>query len=80
MQPPGDGQRPEFHLAGIVSISSFDSDELTKVNVQGTQNVVDACLKHDVKRLVFTSSVHAIPEGDKDQPITEKNDFDNIYR
>ncbi len=64
-----------FHLAGIISISSFDSKELTDVNVKGTEHVVNACLKHDVRRMVYTSSVHALPEGEKGQPITEDSDF-----
>ena len=65
-----------FHLAGIISISSFDSKELTDVNVKGTEHVVNACLEHDVRRMVYTSSVHALPEGKKGEPITEDSDFD----
>lgn len=65
-----------FHLGGVISISSFDSKGLTEVNVHGTENVVNACLAHGVKRLVYTSSVHALPEGVKGSPITEESDFD----
>jgi dihydroflavonol-4-reductase len=65
-----------FHLAGIISISSFDSKELTEVNVKGTEHVVNACLVHGVRRMVYTSSVHALPEGEKGEPITEDSDFD----
>lgn len=65
-----------FHLAGIISISSFDSRELTDVNVKGTENVVNACLEHGIRRMVYTSSVHALPEGKKGEPITEESDFD----
>jgi dihydroflavonol-4-reductase len=70
-----EGAEVVFHLAGIISISSFDSKELTAVNVKGTEHVVNACLKHGVRRLVYTSSVHALPEGEKGQPITEESDF-----
>lgn len=65
-----------FHLASIISISSFDSKELTEVNIKGTEHIVNACLAHGIKRLVYTSSVHALPEGKKGQPITEESDFD----
>jgi dihydroflavonol-4-reductase len=33
-----------------------DEDELIKPAVEGTRNVINACLKNKVKRLVFTSS------------------------
>jgi dihydroflavonol-4-reductase len=66
-----------FHLAGMISISSFDSKELSDINVLGTQNVIDACIAHDIKRLVYTSSVHALPEGEHGTPITENSDFDS---
>lgn len=64
-----------FHLAGIISISSFRDKKLEDVNIGGTQNVVDACLKHKVKRLVYTSSVHALPENPDGSEITENSDF-----
>lgn len=35
---------------------------LYRVNAAGTQNVVSACLKTGVSRLVYTSSIHAIEE------------------
>lgn len=66
-----------FHLGGIISISTYNSVELTAVNVGGTQNIVNSCIKHGVKRLVYTSSVHALPEGEFGKPITEDNDFEN---
>jgi dihydroflavonol-4-reductase len=69
------GVKYVFHLAGIISISSFDSKELNDVNVQGTQHVLDACIAHGVERLVYTSSVHALPEGTHGIPITEESDF-----
>ncbi|MDD4989594.1 MAG: NAD-dependent epimerase/dehydratase family protein, partial [Candidatus Pacebacteria bacterium] len=47
-----------------------------KVNVQGTKNVVDACLKNGIKRLVYTSSVHAMPELAKGETMTEIESFD----
>ena len=52
-----------FHLGGMISISSFSSEELHNVNVIGTQHIVDACMEYNVERLIYTSSVHALPEG-----------------
>lgn len=64
-----------FHLGGIISISTYNSSELTAVNVGGTENIVNSCIQHGIKRLVYTSSVHALPEGEFGTPITEMNDF-----
>ncbi len=64
-----------YHLAGLISISSGNSKALEKVNIEGTQNVVDACLNLGIKRLVYTSSVHAFAEPpfgktmDEDTPL-----------
>ncbi len=51
-----------YHLAGIISISSGHDDLLQRVNVEGTQNVIEACLANNVNRLVYTSSIHALNE------------------
>lgn len=50
-----------YHLAGIIEIGSGDEDIVWNVNVQGTKNVVEACKKCSVKRLVYASSVDAFP-------------------
>ena len=65
-----------YHLAGIVEIGSGKKKTIFKVNVEGTKNVVDVCLANHVKRLVYTSSVHAIPELPKGQTMTEIDHFD----
>ncbi|WP_343209344.1 NAD-dependent epimerase/dehydratase family protein [Anaerolentibacter hominis] len=64
-----------IHTAGLVDISDEVSDRLYQVNVQGTQNVVDLCKKYHVSRLVYVSSVHAIPEKDKLQVQKEIDRF-----
>jgi dihydroflavonol-4-reductase len=55
-----------FHLAGLVSMRAEDDQRLFDVNVGGTKIVLDECLRADVERVVYTSSVGAIgtaPEG-----------------
>jgi len=51
-----------FHMAGVVSISSLDVNLVRTVNVDGTRNVVEAARRAGVRRLVYTSSVHAFAE------------------
>lgn len=65
-----------IHTAGIISIADDVPPIMMKVNVEGTGNVVEMCKKHGVKRLVYTSSVHAIPEGSDLSVIREISAFD----
>ena len=64
-----------IHTAGIVSISAKKHPILEAVNVQGTKNIADLCLKYDVSKLIYISSVHAIPELNNNQVITEISQF-----
>ncbi len=65
-----------IHTAAIVSISSKVDKKVVDVNVNGTKNIVELCLRHNVKKLVHTSSVHAIPEKSHGETITEVSEFD----
>jgi dihydroflavonol-4-reductase len=60
-----------YHLAGVVSIASKVDAALYAVNVTGVQNVIDACLKHGIKRLVETGTCHTIPFRDKTSVLRE---------
>ncbi len=65
-----------YHLAGIVAITAGKKDLLHEVNVEGTRNVVQVCLKRGVRRLVYTSSIHAIIEPPPGTVIDESFPFD----
>ncbi len=69
------GARLVFHLAGIIDTAPRNPQLLQDVNVQGTRLLVDACLKHHVQRLLYVSSVHALPDLPDDQTIREIDDF-----
>ncbi len=49
-----------FHAAAIISYWKKERPTMEAVNVGGTRNIVDACLRAGVQRLVHTSSVAAI--------------------
>ncbi|OGO16033.1 MAG: hypothetical protein A2Y93_13445 [Chloroflexi bacterium RBG_13_68_17] len=61
-----DGVQRVYHLAGLISIMPQMYGRLYQVNVIGTRNMLQACRRARVRRLVYTSSIHAIavpPEG-----------------
>jgi dihydroflavonol-4-reductase len=49
-----------YHLAAVISIDAAGDRLVHAVNVEGTRNVVEACLTEGVGRLVHMSSVHAL--------------------
>lgn len=73
---PADAEVIVVHAAGIVSTEWGYSSKVYDVNVCGTRNIVEQCLHARVRRLVYISSVHAIPELPKGQTITEISSFD----
>lgn len=64
-----------FHLAGVVNITASKKDLLYRVNVEGFKNVVDVCIKKKVKRLIYTSSVHAILPKANNEVMQEPDSF-----
>lgn len=60
-----------FHCAAMVSFSPEDDDIMYKVNVEGTRNVVQACIKNKAT-LIHASSVAAIGRSNE-KMITEKS-------
>ena len=65
------GAQAVYHLASAISIRMDNWDELEQVNVNGTRNVVEACLRCGVQRLVYFSSIHAYQQEPFDQPLDE---------
>jgi dihydroflavonol-4-reductase len=78
-----DGVTDVYHLAGMISIMPGRNEHVRRVNVEGTQNVLAAAREAKIRRLVYTSSIHAlrrVPEGilidesipfDPDQAISD---------
>lgn len=60
-----------YHLASLISINMNSWDDVYRVNVLGTRNVVDACLRSGVKRLVHVSSTHSRQPEPFDQTLDE---------
>lgn len=61
-----------IHCAGMVSVAAGQGEALGRINVRGTENIAGLCLEYGAKRLVYVSSVHAIPERPMGEVITEE--------
>jgi len=64
-----------YHLAGIVTIMPGDRKLIRRSNLEGTVNVINACLKCGVRRLVYVSSIHALKEPPDGTIIDESMPF-----
>lgn len=60
-----------YHLAAIITLKSGRDDRAHAVNVDGTRNVVEACLAAKVSRLVHFSSIHALSPEPADETVDE---------
>ncbi|MEJ1239370.1 NAD-dependent epimerase/dehydratase family protein [Chryseolinea sp. T2] len=73
-----------IHTAASVSINPRRAEEIMKINVEGTRNVVNACLEHNTRRLVHISSVAALGSQKGQTRIDEDNKwvdtaFNSVY-
>ncbi len=60
-----------YHCAAIVSFNPKRAGELYKTNVEGTSNIVNACLNAGVKKLLYVSSVAALGRLNRDAEMDE---------
>ncbi|KAA9039567.1 NAD-dependent epimerase/dehydratase family protein [Ginsengibacter hankyongi] len=61
-----------YHCAAIVSFETKDKNKLFKINVEGTANVVNACISANVQKLIHVSSVSALGRIRNGEIVTEQ--------
>lgn len=60
-----------YHCAAIVSFTATNKKSLHHTNIEGTANIVNACLNANIEKLLFVSSVAALGRIREDQAINE---------
>ncbi len=60
-----------YHCAAIVSFAPGAAAKMLQSNVEGTANVVNACLVQQIKKLIFVSSVAALGRIRETESIDE---------
>ncbi|XP_044515562.1 3 beta-hydroxysteroid dehydrogenase type 7 isoform X2 [Gracilinanus agilis] len=64
-----------IHIAGLVDVWGLvDPEVIYRVNVQGTQNVIEACVQTGTRFLVYTSSMEALGPNSKGHPFYRGNE------
>jgi len=64
-----------FHLAAVYALWLPDMSLMDRVNIEGTRQLLDACLKHQVRRVVYTSSFAVFAGQGLDTACTEQSEF-----
>ncbi|MDX1470966.1 MAG: NAD-dependent epimerase/dehydratase family protein [Flavobacteriaceae bacterium] len=65
-----------YHCAAFVSFEPDKFQQLRKINIEGTANIVNLCIANNVKKLCYSSSVAALGKNlDPDKPITEETEW-----
>lgn len=64
-----------IHCASIVWVKLEENSKVHAVNVDGTANIIDQCVKHKVRKLIYISSTGAIPELPAGEKIKETDHF-----
>ncbi|RPI80652.1 MAG: NAD-dependent epimerase/dehydratase family protein [Chloroflexi bacterium] len=67
-----------YHLAGMISILPEKSNLVHRINVEGTRNVLRAAKLGKIRRLIYTSSIHALGRPPHGITIDESIPFDPI--
>ena len=64
-----------YHLAGFIAYKKADRKMMDKINVDGTANVIDACITNKIKKLLHLSSVVTIGANPQPVPFNEDSKF-----
>ncbi len=66
-----------YHCAGYISLAHRDVKKLLEINEKGSAYLVDLCLYHSVKKLVYVSSIAALGNDPSTSVIDESTPWDN---
>ncbi|HWQ26744.1 MAG TPA: SDR family oxidoreductase [Chlorobaculum sp.] len=69
-----------YHIAGMTYMGQRKNAMLEKININGTRNVLTACRKAGVRRVVHTSSITAVGISNSTIPLDESSpwNFDTV--
>ena len=65
-----------YHCAALISFDPKDENKLRKTNIEGTANIVNLCLGHEVQKLCYVSSIAALGNlAQNETVISETTDW-----
>ena len=67
--------RQVYHCAAVVSYHSSRRQQMYKINIEGTANMVNVALENKIEKFVHVSSVAAIGRKRQGEQVTEKTEW-----
>lgn len=64
-----------YHTAALIAFNPAAWDSLKKINVEGTANIVNLCIAHNIEKLCYASSIAAIGKSIDGSTVTEQNEW-----
>lgn len=74
-----EGVNDVYHCAAVVSFHPEDAKELLKINIEGSANVVNACLQMNVRKLCYVSSTAALGKVHGTALVDEKTKWNKAH-
>ena len=72
-----------YHAAAHISFDPRDFKELQRTNTEGTANIVNLCIHHQIKKLCYVSTIGTIGRSVKNKEANENNEWTdehtNVY-
>ncbi len=69
------GQQQIYHLAGLIAYKRSQYDDMIRVNVDGTENILNAAAAANVQRVLLASSVVAVGATETPQILNEASPY-----
>ena len=60
-----------FHLAGFAGVWSKDKSYARRINAGGTEKIMDAALRNNIQKVVYTSTAGTLPPSEDGGPVDE---------
>ena len=73
---PCEGEKIVIHAAGKISVYKKGDPITTKINYEGTKNVVESALKNGHDKFIYISSVDSLNKSKGHEPIYEQDRYD----
>jgi dihydroflavonol-4-reductase len=72
LEPAFENKDIVFHCAASTSVWPAKNEIVNRVNIEGTQNIIDAVIKHKTQRLIYVGTANSFTyTADKNNPGTE---------
>ena len=68
-----------YHAAALVSFNAKDRYKMLKVNVEGTENLVNLALEYGIEKFLHVSSIAALGRTEKSNKVNENSLWENSH-